>query len=175
MAVVLAVVGWWPTSSPRGPWRLVAAETAVVLVLYALWLRAGELDPLGTEGGLDRGRTVWDIERWMHLPREQWLQQGPLANRLVLQASNLYYAGVHVPAMGLAPMSPLMMPPPVVVMAAPARIVKCAAEPRSTGSGPAARSCGARTVPPHVSPMTWNNEKMRGMLWEVLMPPRCTR
>ena len=101
MAMVLGVVGWWPTNSPRPPWRLVAAEAAVVLVLYALWLRAGELDPLGTDGGLDLGRTVWDVERWFHLPREQWLQQGPLANRRVLQASNLYYAGAHVPAMGV--------------------------------------------------------------------------
>jgi PAP2 superfamily len=100
MAVVFGALGWWP-HSPRAAWRLVAAETAVVLVLYALWLRAGELDPLGTEGGLGRGLRVWDIERWLHLPREQWLQQGPLANRLVLQASNLYYAGVHVPAMGV--------------------------------------------------------------------------
>ncbi len=101
MAVVLGVIGWWPTGALRQPWRLVAAETAVVMVLYALWLRAGELDPFGAEGGLDRGLTVWEIEQWLHLPREQWLQQGPLANRLVLQASNLYYAGVHVPAMGI--------------------------------------------------------------------------
>ncbi len=101
MAVVLGAIGWWSIGGTRPPWRLVAAETAVVLLLYALWLRAGELDPLGTEGGLDRGLLVWDVERWLHLPREQWLQQGPLANRWVLQASNLYYAGVHVPAMGV--------------------------------------------------------------------------
>jgi hypothetical protein len=42
------------------------------------------------------------------------------------------------PVIGLAPTSPLMMPPPVVVMAAPARIVKWAADPKLTGAGPAA-------------------------------------
>ena len=44
------------------------------------------------------------------------------------------------PVIGLAPTSPLMTPPPVVVTAAPARIVKCAAEPKLTGAGPAAMS-----------------------------------
>ena len=42
------------------------------------------------------------------------------------------------PVIGLAPTSPLMMPPPVVVIAAPARIVKWAADPKLTGAGPAA-------------------------------------
>jgi hypothetical protein len=42
------------------------------------------------------------------------------------------------PAIGLAPTSPLMMPPPVEVIAAPDRIAKLAVEPRFTGAGPAA-------------------------------------
>src|ERR1035438_2805373 len=42
------------------------------------------------------------------------------------------------PVIGLAPTSPLMMPPPVVVTAAPARIVNWAADPKLTGAGPAA-------------------------------------
>ena len=41
------------------------------------------------------------------------------------------------PVIGLAPTSPLTMPPPVVVTAAPARIVKWAADPKLTGAGPA--------------------------------------
>ena len=44
------------------------------------------------------------------------------------------------PAMGYAPTSPLIKPPPVVVIAAPAKIVKWAASPRKTGLGPAAVS-----------------------------------
>src|ERR1041385_128467 len=43
-----------------------------------------------------------------------------------------------VPEIGLAPTSPLICPPPVVVIAAPERIVKWAADPKSTGAGPAA-------------------------------------
>src|ERR1035437_4904945 len=42
------------------------------------------------------------------------------------------------PVIGLAPTSPLTMPPPVVVTAAPARTVKWAADPKLTGAGPAA-------------------------------------
>jgi hypothetical protein len=42
------------------------------------------------------------------------------------------------PVIGLAPTSPLMMPPPVVVIAAPARIVKWAVDLKLTGAGPAA-------------------------------------
>src|SRR5580692_8741594 len=42
------------------------------------------------------------------------------------------------PAIGLAPTSPLIVPPPVVVIAAPDRITKLAVERRSTGAGPAA-------------------------------------
>jgi hypothetical protein len=44
--------------------------------------------------------------------------------------------------MGLAPTSPLTVPPPVVVMAAPARMVKCAHEPKLTAGGPAACKAG---------------------------------
>ena len=44
------------------------------------------------------------------------------------------------PAMGYAPTSPLIKPPPVVVIAAPAKIVKWAASPRKTELGPAAVS-----------------------------------
>ncbi len=106
MSAGLAVVAWAPPIPLAGrKWwpagRAVAAETAIVLVLYAVWMRAGQLDPLGTEGGLERGLRVWDVERWLHLPREQWLQRGPLGRATVLQASNLYYAGMHVPAMGV--------------------------------------------------------------------------
>ena len=50
------------------------------------------------------------------------------------------------PVMGLAPTSPLMAPPPVVVTAAPARIVKWAADPKLTGGGPAAAGYGCRAT-----------------------------
>ena len=100
MAVGLLVVSTIAHRTSHRSTRAVAFETAVVLVLYSMWLRAGEFDPFGTSGGLERGLKVWRAERWLHLPREQWLQQGVLANRIVVEASNLYYAGVHVPAMG---------------------------------------------------------------------------
>jgi hypothetical protein len=55
---------------------------------------------------------------------------------------------MDAPVAGLSPMSPLMMPPAVGwVMAAPARIVKWAHDPRSIGAGPAARAEGAHVAP----------------------------
>jgi hypothetical protein len=42
------------------------------------------------------------------------------------------------PVFGLNPTLPLMTPPPVVVIVVAARIVNGAAEPKSTGAGPAA-------------------------------------
>ena len=42
------------------------------------------------------------------------------------------------PVPGVSPTFPLMTPPPVVVIVAPARIVKCATDLKLTGAGPAA-------------------------------------
>src|ERR1039457_1077655 len=60
------------------------------------------------------------------------------------------------PVIGLAPTSPLMMPPPVVVTAAPARIVNWAADPKLTGAGPAATNVpgGASKATASTRPMS---------------------
>lgn len=100
IAAALIIAAWWAGSIARPSLRAVFVEAAVVMLLYALWIRAGALDPFGRDGGMARGLQVWHLQRWLHLPPEYWLQRGPLANRWLIQASNLYYGGVHVPAMG---------------------------------------------------------------------------
>jgi len=72
-----------------------ARETAVVLVLFALWQMAGSFVLMGPEGALDRGQWIWHAERVVHLPSETVLQHAFLPHPLIVQALNLYYAGLH--------------------------------------------------------------------------------
>jgi hypothetical protein len=44
---------------------------------------------------------VWHLERDLYLPSEAWLQRLVLPDRLVVEACNVFYAGVHVPALGV--------------------------------------------------------------------------
>ena len=76
----------------------IAREAAIILALYALWIRAGEFEPLGVKGGHDRGLQVWHLEQRLHLPSELWVQKQFVSHSLLMQASNIYYAVAHVPA-----------------------------------------------------------------------------
>jgi len=73
----------------------VATETAVVLVLFGMWQLAGSFVLLGPEGAIDRGKWIWRVERAVHLPSEAVIQQAFLPHPLIVQALNLYYAGLH--------------------------------------------------------------------------------
>jgi len=80
--------------------RLVAAagfarETAVVLALFGLWQLAGRFVLMGPDGAIDRGQWIWQAERAVHLPSETVVQQAFLPHPLIVQALNLYYAGLH--------------------------------------------------------------------------------
>jgi hypothetical protein len=73
----------------------VARETAVVLALFGLWQLAGTFVFMGPEGAVDRGWWIWQAERAVHLPSETVVQLAFLPHPLVVQALNLYYAGLH--------------------------------------------------------------------------------
>jgi hypothetical protein len=101
-ALVLAVAArTMPSLGRRVGWHALAKEAAVVAALYALWIRAEEFDPFGTAGGLDRGRAVWRLEKQLGLLHEPTVQSWVLGRKLILQASNVYYGGMHVTAMGI--------------------------------------------------------------------------
>ena len=70
-------------------------EAAVLLALFALWQLAGSYALLGPGGAIDRAQWIWHAERAVHLPSEAGLQQAFLSHPLVVQALNLYYAGLH--------------------------------------------------------------------------------
>jgi hypothetical protein len=85
----------WPRLKP------IAREASLVFALYALWLRAGEYEPLRVDGvapGMKRGMQIWRLQRWLHLPSEVTIQQWVLPHSFLSQASNIYYAVAHVPA-----------------------------------------------------------------------------
>ena len=95
-ASVVATVVLRRTRRPR----LVAAgvfaqETALILVLFALWQYAGSFSILGPDGALSRARWIRHAERVLHLPSETTLQQFFLPHPLIIQFFNLYYLSLH--------------------------------------------------------------------------------
>ncbi len=78
-----------------------AAEAALVAVLYAAWQYAGRLSVTKTDGAVDRALWLWDLERAMWLPDEVKTQAMILGHDWLVQASNIYYGGAHVPGMGI--------------------------------------------------------------------------
>lgn len=102
LAAFLAVVG---TAARRSGDRRVTAigaaarEAATVLGLYSIWNYSGRISLVKVDGALARARLIWDLQRWLPLPRETAVQQALLPHDSLVQASNLYYAIVHVPAL----------------------------------------------------------------------------
>lgn len=72
-----------------------AQETGIVLALFALWQLAGSHQVLGPGGALARARWLWHAERVLHMPSEAVVQRAFLPHPLLIQAFNLYYAGLH--------------------------------------------------------------------------------
>lgn len=76
-----------------------AREAAVVLLLYAIWIIAGRLSVYDVAGAYDRAELLWDWQRTLKLPNEASVQQAVLPHAWLVQASNIYYAVMHVPVM----------------------------------------------------------------------------
>ena len=83
------------------PVSAVLREIGVVASLYALWQLAGRLSVVHLEGAIDRGQQLWDLERALHLPSEAGWQAALLPHSWLVKGANIYYAGAHVPAMGV--------------------------------------------------------------------------
>jgi len=92
---VAAVAASWS----RRP-RLMAAagfarEAAVLLALFGLWQLVGGVGRMSPDGALSRGQWLWHAERVLHMPSETVLQRAFLPRPLIVEAFNLYYAGLH--------------------------------------------------------------------------------
>jgi len=78
------------------PW---AKELTLILVLYGMWQWAGAWSLGRRSVALSRGRTIWDVERAVHLPSERSVQALVLHLHLLMRGLNEYYAVIHVPAL----------------------------------------------------------------------------
>jgi PAP2 superfamily len=83
-----------------GAFGAVLREVAIVASLYSLWQLAGHLSVVHLEGAMGRAEWLWDVERALFLPDEAEWQRAILDHPLLVQASNIYYGGAHVPGMG---------------------------------------------------------------------------
>ncbi|MCP3992863.1 MAG: inositol phosphorylceramide synthase [Actinomycetia bacterium] len=78
--------------------RTYARELSLMFGLYALWQLGGRISVIDQAGAFRRGQQVWDLERLLLLPDEASLQAWLLPHSWLIQASNIYYGGAHVPA-----------------------------------------------------------------------------
>ncbi len=109
-AAILAIVCttlWWVLGRVRPSTRTAAAavkvrpwaqELAIVAALYSVWRIARKLPLATSDGAIERARQIDDIQRAMHLPSELALQQWVMNFDWLAEATNYYYAVVHVPA-----------------------------------------------------------------------------
>ncbi|MGI9605407.1 MAG: phosphatase PAP2 family protein [Acidimicrobiales bacterium] len=102
--LVLAVcfgVASWRARPERSTLAAFTGEAAIVSVLYSLWQLAGRISLLGIDEAIDRGAQLWQLERALRLPNELDWQNALLPHSFWTQVANIYYAGAHVPAMGI--------------------------------------------------------------------------
>jgi hypothetical protein len=101
LAIVLAAAG---VSLRRSGGRAaavgaVAREAALVLALYAFWRVVMALRSTRLDEGLAHGRTVYDVERFLHIGNEADMARWLVAHPFWANAANTFYAVVHVPAL----------------------------------------------------------------------------
>jgi hypothetical protein len=72
-----------------------AQEAGTLVGLFALWQLAGSQSLLSTGGAVGRGQWMWHAERVLHMPSEAVVQRAFLPHPLIVQALDLYYAGLH--------------------------------------------------------------------------------
>ena len=76
-----------------------ATEIAILASLYSVWRLARVLPLAQTEGAIDRGRQIDNLQHALHMPTELSLQQFVLRYDWLARFTNYYYAVVHVPAL----------------------------------------------------------------------------
>lgn len=96
LAAALRTRTGWPRA-----FGAVVQEASIVAALYTLWRLAGRLSVVHVEGAIARGEWWWDVERFFFVPDEGVWQRAIEPYSWFVQASNLYYGGAHVPAMGI--------------------------------------------------------------------------
>jgi hypothetical protein len=73
-------------------------ELALISGLYTLWRIAMTLPLDLAPGAIQRASQINDVQQWLHIPTELSLQHFVLKYEWLAQATNAFYAIVHVPA-----------------------------------------------------------------------------
>ncbi len=100
LALIFVLIGR-VADAKHGTVAAFGREAAVVAILYSLWQLAGQVSLLSIDEAVARGEWLWDFERRLHMPNELVLQEWMIPHSLTTQAANIYYAGAHVPVMGI--------------------------------------------------------------------------
>ncbi len=87
--------GGGPARSPRPP---LMRELGLVVALFLLYKLGRQLARGRTGEAMDNARSVWHLERDVHLPSEAGIQHLLLHGDTLVHIANTYYAAVHFPA-----------------------------------------------------------------------------
>jgi hypothetical protein len=104
LGVFLAAAGVGITRYAGGRWAGASAfvtEASLVAGLYAVWQLVGNYAPNYVAGAGGHGLWIWHVEQALHLPSELSMERAILGHPLIVQAANVFYAVVHVPALGI--------------------------------------------------------------------------
>ncbi|HEX4866002.1 MAG TPA: phosphatase PAP2 family protein [Acidimicrobiales bacterium] len=96
---VAHLVGRRPDTPTRRAVVLAARELALVASLYAVWRIARQLPLAEDDGAIERARHIVRLQHELHLPTELSLQHFVLRHAWLAEATNLYYATLHVPSL----------------------------------------------------------------------------
>lgn len=101
LAALFVLLWWWANRADREGVASLMRESTIIAVLYAGWQIAGRLSLEDIDGANERAVWIWDFERTLRLPDEAAWQTAILPYDWLVQASNIYYGGAHVPGMGI--------------------------------------------------------------------------
>jgi hypothetical protein len=103
-ALVLLLLFALARRSPHRRLRAAAGfgrEFALVMALLAVWQLVGGTVLTRQSGAFERGRDIWQVERWAHLWSEVDLQRLVLPHPALVEAADRYYAYVHLNGMAV--------------------------------------------------------------------------
>ena len=98
MAAIAAVLWLILRAFPRSKnvaWMM--RETALIMVLYAMWQYAGAFDFGDFSKADENGLWLANIESALRWPSEAWIQAPVLNSELTMKIADSYYASLHIP------------------------------------------------------------------------------
>jgi hypothetical protein len=72
-------------------------ETALIMVLYAMWQYAGSFDFGDFSKADEAGLWLAQLQQTLHFPSEAWIQAPVLNSELAMKIADSYYSSLHIP------------------------------------------------------------------------------